>query len=55
MPKAKIFTWKTEIVEGLVFVYHHKDKLPSTWKVSDFFDSEGTWSRQAILLKRSTN
>jgi phenylpropionate dioxygenase-like ring-hydroxylating dioxygenase large terminal subunit len=45
VPKAKVFTWETEIVEGLVFVYHHKDKLPSTWKVSEFFRPEGTWSR----------
>ena len=45
VPKAKVFTWETEVVEGLVFVYHHKDKLPSTWKVSEFFRPEGTWSR----------
>ncbi|MDH3655154.1 MAG: Rieske 2Fe-2S domain-containing protein [Myxococcales bacterium] len=45
VPKAKVFTWETEIVEGLVFVYHHKDKLPSTWKISEFFHPQGTWSR----------
>ena len=44
VPKAKVFTWETEIVEGLVFVYHHKDKLPATWKVSEFFRPEGNWS-----------
>ena len=45
VPKAKVFTWETEIVEGLVFVYHHKDKLPATWKVSEFFRPEGNWSQ----------
>ena len=44
VPKAKMFIWETEIVEGLVFVYHHKDKRPSDWKISDFFRPEGSWS-----------
>jgi phenylpropionate dioxygenase-like ring-hydroxylating dioxygenase large terminal subunit len=44
-PRARLFTWETEIVEGLVFVYHHKDKRPATWKISDFFRPEGSWSR----------
>ena len=43
--KARVRTWETEIVEGLVFVYHHKDNVPSTWKMSDFFRPEGNWSR----------
>jgi phenylpropionate dioxygenase-like ring-hydroxylating dioxygenase large terminal subunit len=45
VPKVRVFKWETEVVEGLVFVYHHKDKQPATWKISDFFRPEGTWSR----------
>lgn len=45
VPRTRVNTWETEIVEGLVFVYHHKEKKPSDWKISDFFQPQGNWSR----------
>ena len=45
VPKVRLFKWETEVVEGLVFVYHHKDRQPANWKISEFFRPQGAWSR----------